>query len=489
MGIRDASAQIPVAFSSSPVIIIIAQNKHVYEGEISMQQENNLGKDSIHKLVWRIALPSMLAQFVSVLYSMVDRIYIGNIPQIGELALAGVGVCGPVITMISSFASLVGIGGAPLMSIRMGEGQPEKAKKLVANCFFMLCVISVFLVIILFPIKKPMLLFFGASEATIPYAERYFSIYLAGTIFALLSTGMSQFIICQGFAKKTMTAVILGAVLNIILDPVFIFVFHMGVAGAAVATVISQFASCCFVLIFLFGKRPPIRITFGGYDWRIMRQVLSLGFSPFIIIALDNVMIIAMNAILQKYGGAAQGDTLIVCATIAQSFMLAVTMPLGGITGGTQTILSYNYGARQIDRVKSAQKRIFLLCLAYTGLMTLVAWLGGHLFVRLFTDDPAISEKAVWAIRVCTLSLLPLGIQYEIVDGFTALGQVRYALPLSCWRKLTYFVSLFILPAVWGAEAAFFAEPISDFLGPLVSVIVYLLAMNRVLEKRKMNAS
>lgn len=448
-----------------------------------MRQENDLGKDPIGKLVLRIALPSMLAQFVNVLYSIVDRIFIGNIADVGELALAGVGICGPVITMIGSVAALVGIGGAPLMSIRMGEGKQEKAKEIVANCFLMLCALSVLLIFILLPIKKQMLMFFGASEVTIPYAERYFSIYLMGTMFALLSTGMSQFIICQGFAKKAMFATILGAGMNIVLDPIFIFGLHLGVAGAAIATVLSQFASCFFVLAFLFGKKPAIPITFGGYRLRIMKHVLSVGFSPFAIIALDNIMIIAMNAVLQKYGGAAQGDMLVVCATIAQSFMLVVTMPLGGISGGTQTILSYNYGAKQIDRVKEAQRKIFFLCLAYTGLMTLVAWLGGHIFVGLFTKDAVIAEKAVWAIRVCTIFLLPLGIQYEIVDGFTAIGEVKFALPLSSWRKFTYFVTLFTLPIFFGAQAAFYAEPVSDILGPLVSIIVYLPMMKRVLKK------
>ena len=217
-----------------------------------MRQENDLGKDPIGKLVLRIALPSMLAQFVNVLYSIVDRMYIGNIAGVGELALAGVGVCGPVITMIGSVASLVGIGGAPLMSIRLGEGKQAKAKAILANCFMMLCVLSLVLVAVLFLVKRPMLLFFGASKATIPYADSYFSVYIAGTLFALLATGMSQFIICQGFAKIAMCAVILGAVLNIVLDPIFIFALDMGVAGAAIATVLSQLASWCFVLACLF---------------------------------------------------------------------------------------------------------------------------------------------------------------------------------------------------------------------------------------------
>ena len=195
-------------------------------------------------------------------------------------------------------------------------------------------------------------------------------------------------------------------------------------------------------------------------------------------------MIIAMNMVLQRYGGAQRGDMLVTCATIAQSFMLVVTMPLGGITGGTQSILSYNYGACHVGRVRAGQRRIFGLCLGFTALMTAVAWLGGPLFVRLFTADAQVAAQAQWAIRVCTLSLLPLGLQYEIVDGFTAIGQVRYSLPLSFWRKLVYFVALFVCPALFGAETAFFAEPISDLLGPAVSIVVYLLVMNRVLKKR-----
>lgn len=451
-----------------------------------MRQENNLGKDSIGRLVLRIALPSMLAHFVNVLYSIVDRMYIGNIPQTGSLALAGIGVCGPVITMVGSAASLIGIGGAPLMSISMGEQNMEKAKKILANCFLMLAVLSVVITAVLYPVREPMLMFFGASEATMPFAGRYFSVYIIGTLFALLSAGMNQFIICQGYAGKAMFTVVIGAAVNIILDPIFIFVFGMGVAGAAAATVISQLISCCFVLGFLFGKRPAVKISFGGYSMKIIRRILMIGFTPFAIIAADNAMIIAMNAVLQNYGGAEHGDMLVTCATIAQSFMLVVTMPLGGISGGTQTILSYNYGACRIERVKEAQRKIILLCLAYTGLMTAAAWLGGAWFVRLFTDDPVIESHALWAVRVCTISLLPLGIQYEIVDGFTAIGQVRFSLPLSFWRKLVYFAALFALPAFRGAEAAFYAEPVSDILGPAVSVFVYCLVMKRVLRERRL---
>ena len=390
-----------------------------------MRRANDLGRDPIGPLVLKIALPSMLAQFVSVLYSIVDRMYIGHIPQAGAIALAGVGVCGPVVTMVGSAASRGGVGGAPLMSMRMGEGKADEARAILSNCFLMLCVLSVALTAALIPIRRPMLLLFGASEATLPYAVEYFTVYLSGTVFALLSAGMCQFIICQGFAAQAMLSVILGAALNIALDPLFIFTFDMGVAGAAVATVLSQMGSCIFVLAFLFGRRVPIRIGFGGYSLRVMRRVLAIGFTPFIIIAVDNVMVIAMNAVLTRYGGPMQGDMLLTCATIAQSFMLVVTMPLGAISGSTQTILSYNYGACRTDRVQAAQKRIFGLCAAYTALMTVAAWTCGGAFARLFTQESAILQQTVWAIRVCGMALLPLGIQYGIVDGFTALGQVR----------------------------------------------------------------
>ena len=449
-----------------------------------MYQENNLGEDAIGSLIWRIALPSMLAQFVNVLYSIVDRIYIGNIPYSGDLALAGLGVCGPIVTLIGSVASLIGIGGAPLMSISLGEQNTKRARDIMANGFLSLTVLAVLITALLYPIKRPMLSFFGASDAIMPFADQYFSVYLLGTIFALLSIGMNQFIICQGYAKVAMLNVVAGAVTNIVLDPVFIFLFDMGVTGAAAATVISQIVSCCLVITFLFGKKPAISICFSGYSLRIMRRIFTVGFTPFAIIAVDNVMIIAMNTILQKYGGPGQGDMLVTCATIAQSFMLVVTMPLGGISGGTQTILSYNYGAGNISRVEEAQRKIFIFCLAYNGFMTAVAWLGGAWFVRLFTNDASVAGSALWAIRVCTLSLLPLGLQYEIVDGFTAIGQVRFSLPLSFLRKLVYFASLFVLPAVFGAKAAFYAEPISDFIGPAVSIAIHSVFMKRVLNNR-----
>ena len=444
-----------------------------------MKVENDLGRDDIKKLVFRIAIPSMLAQFVSVFYSIVDRMYIGNIKDVGSIALAGVGVCGPVVTMIGSIAFLVGVGGAPLMSMRLGEGRQKDAENIIANAFMMLAFFSVATVAIVYPLRIPMLTTFGASQVTLPYAETYFTTYLTGTIFALMAQGMNQFIICQGYSKVGMQSVILGAVLNIILDPIFIYMLHMGVKGAAVATVLSQLASCIFVLSFLFSRKVPVKITFRGYSFKIIGRILTIGITPFLIIAADNIMIIAMNAILQKYGGPLEGDMLVTCATIAQSFMLVVTMPLGGISGGTQTILAYNYGAKRIDRVKKAEKYILLLAAVYTAILFILSWCVGGLFVRLFTNDPSLAEEALRAIKICTLAIVPLSAQYVFIDGLTGLGQVKVSLPLSMFRKGVYFIALFVLPAIFGARATFFAEPISDIISPIVTTICCYILLKK----------
>ena len=451
-----------------------------------MRVENDLGQDNVPRLVWRIAIPSMLAQFVSVCYSIVDRIFVGNIPQVGDVSLAGVGICGPIVTMIGAFAYLVGIGGTPLMGISLGERNKERASRIMANCFLMLCITAILITAIVIPLRGPMLRLFGASDVTYPYAEKYFIIYISGTIFALLSSGMNQFIICQGYAKVGMFSVMIGAVMNVVLDPVFIYLLDMGVSGAALATIISQAVSAAFVLRFLLGNGTDVKLAFRKLDPMIVKRVLSLGFAPFAIIALDNVMIIAMNALLQKHGGA-QGDTLITVNTIVQSFMLVMTMPLGGISGGTQSILSYNYGACRSDRVILAQKYIMGLCALYTGLLFVLARVAGPLFAALFTSDPMLNAQACRAIRICTIGAIPLGIQYAIIDGFTGMGQVQLSLPLSLWRKTVYFVSIFLLPVFFGAESVFYAETISDFVGPVVSVTVYLLTIHKILRKRELS--
>ena len=451
-----------------------------------MKMENDLGRDKISRLVLRIAIPSMLAQFVSVCYSIVDRMFVGNIPLVGDVSLAGVGICGPIVTMIGSFAYLVGIGGTPLMGISLGEKNKPRAAQIMANCFLMLCMTAILITTIVVPLREPMLRLFGASDVTYTYAENYFLIYISGTIFALLSAGMNQFIICQGYAKVGMLSVMIGAVMNVVLDPIFIYWLDLGVSGAALATVVSQAVSAFFVLRFLLSDKVDVKLTFGALDPAIVRRVLKLGLAPFAIIALDNVMIIAMNGLLQHHGGT-QGDALITVNTIVQSFMLVMTMPLGGISGGTQSILSYNYGACQSDRVILAEKYIMGLCALYTGLLFVLARVAGPLFASLFTADPQLNALACRAIRICTIGAVPLGIQYAIIDGFTGMGQVQLSLPLSLWRKLVYFVSIFLLPVFFGAEAVFYAETISDFVGPVVSVTVYLLCIRKILKKREMS--
>lgn len=442
-------------------------------GEKNMKVENDLRNDPIRALVLRIAIPSMLAQFVSVLYSVVDRIYIGNIPDVGSLALAGAGVCGPIVTMLGSVAFWVGVGGSPLVSIRLGEGRREQAKQIVANAFLLLIVLSLALMGVAYATRRPALLLFGASPETLPYAMDYYSWYLSGTVFALLSTGMNQFVICQGFAKKGMQSVMLGAVMNILLDPLFIFGLQMGVKGAAIATVLSQLCSALFVLRFLFSSTPQVGISFGGYRPRLMGRILTTGLTPFLIIAVDNLMIIVLNALLQRYGGESQGDQLVAAATISQSFMLVVTMPLGGMTGGTGSILGYNLGAGQPKRILEAQKYILIIAVIYTGVLCLVGQLLAAPFTRIFTPDVQVSALAVTAIRITTLGIVPLGVQYVIVDGLTGMGMMRYSLPLSAFRKLVYFAAIFALPAAFGAVAIFYAEPISDLIPPVISVLFY----------------
>ncbi len=450
-----------------------------------MARLNDLGRDKVGGLVLRLAIPAMLAQFVNVLYSIVDRMYIGNISGVGGLALAGAGVCGPIVSLISSFAFLVGVGGAPLLAMRMGEGNRKGAQAILANCFLMLLGLSVLLTAVFLAAKEPLLHWFGASEATYPYANSYLTVYLLGTVFSILSVGLNQFIVCQGFSTIGMATVLIGAISNILLDPVFIFVLDQGVAGAAAATVLSQAASCAFTLIFLFGGRTRVRITFKGYDLRIMRRVLTFGVSPFLITASDSVILIALNSVLQRYGGPQGGDMYITCATIVQSYMQLITMPLGGITGGTQPVLSFNYGAKKIDRIRSGFRSILALCAAFNGVMLLISQVIPQVFVRIFTQDPQYTALSVWGIRVFTCGILVLAFQYTFVDGLTALGIARIAVPLSLLRNGLFLGATLLLPSLFGAKAAFFAEPIADVTGGLISSAVFALLIGKILKKRQ----
>ena len=449
-----------------------------------MRRTNDLGKDPVFPLVCRLAIPTMLAQMVSVLYSIVDRMYIGNIPEIGDLALAGVGVCGPIVTLLGSFATLVGLGGSPILAMRMGEGNEKEARKVLSNSFLMLLVLSGVLTTLFLLLKGYLLMWFGASPATFGYANTYLTIYTAGTFFALMATGMNSFLIAQGFSGLGMATVMLGAVLNIALDPVFIFVLDLGVAGAAIATVISQMASCAFVLWALLRKSMPVPLRWGGFEGRIMKNIVAFGLSPFLIIATDSILLIVLNTVLQRYGGPKLGDTLVTCATIVQSYLLLITMPMGGLTLGTQPVISFNYGAGNGKRIKTALKSIVGLCLTFCAIMMIVTHTLSPLFVRLFTQNAEVLERSVGYIKVFTAMILPLAVQYPLVDETTALGHVRLALFCSLFRKSVFLACLLLLPALVSAEATFLSEPIADVVAATVTTILFLHFFPKILAER-----
>lgn len=450
-----------------------------------MKRQNNLGEDPVLRLVLKLAIPTMLAQLVSVLYSIVDRMYIGNIAGIGDVALAGVGVCGPIVTLVGSFASLVGLGGSPIMAMRMGEGKREEAADVLWNCFVMLTGLSLALTVIFLLGREHLLMWFGGSAVTFPYANEYLTIYLMGTFFALLSTGMNSFLICQGFSGLGMATVMLGAVMNIILDPILIFGAGMGVAGAALASVISQMASCAFVLCALLRRRMPVPLRRRKLTWPVARGVLTFGLTPFLTIAPDSIMLIILNTVLQRYGGAGEGDILVTCATIVQSYLLLITMPMGGITLGCQPIISFNYGAGNTDRIRKAMKCIVGLCVTFAVLMMAVTYTASPLFVRLFTQNAEVAVRSVRYIKTFTMAVLFLAVQYPLVDESTALGQVRLALFCSLFRKSVFTAGLLLLPFFFGAEATFFSEPIADVVAATTSAILVLRVFPQALARRE----
>lgn len=449
-----------------------------------MKKAHDLGNDNVLKLVISLAVPSMVAQLISVLYNIVDRMFIGNIPVIGAAALAGVGVCGPIVTLLTSFGTLIGLGGSIMMAMSMGEGNLEKAKKIMSNSFLSLIVLSISLTALFLLFKDTLIMGFGASAQTFPYANTYLTIYTWGTVFALMATGLNYFITCQGFAAVGMLTVTLGAVSNIVLDAVFVYVFKWGVAGAAIATVISQFLSCAFAFAFLLNKHVPIRISLGGYELKIIRKILSIGLSPFLIIATDSVIAIAINVILKAKGGS-DSDLLISAAAIVQSYMLLITGPLIGISGGTQAIISYNYGAGKTDRIKLAEKYIVILALILTTSMFIVTRLFPDFFVSFFTDDKVLAAVTVWGINTFTLAIIPLSFQYCFVDALTAMGKIKTALCLSMNRKSIYIICTVLFPVFYSAKSVFFAQPVADIISAVVSSTVFFIIFERHLKKRK----
>lgn len=446
-----------------------------------MKKTNDFGRDSIPLLVLKTSVPFMFAQFVNVLYSIVDRIYVGNIPVTGADALAGVGVCAPIVTLLSSFGTLFGVGGSVLFSVRLGAGDEKGAKRILANSFTMMILTAVALTVVFLLTKDQLLNWFGASEITFPYANTYMTIYTAGTVFALISMGMNFFITAQGFPMLGMTTTLIGAVINIVLDPVFIFLFDMDVAGAALATVIAQMSSCAFVLLTLRRKKMRVPLGVVKPEASVGKQIAKIGFSPFMISATDSIIIIALNAVLQFYGGPENGDALVTAATIVQSYMLLITSPMLGITSGSQPLISYNYGANRPDRIRKTFFWVFMLCFCFTAAMFLISRIMPQYFVRIFTDNPEYGELAVWGIRTFTLMIVPLSFQYVIVDGLTALGMTRIALTMSMIRKSLYFGLTCVLPMIFAAKNAFYAEPLADGTAAALSCVVFFFIYRKYL--------
>ena len=450
-----------------------------------MKTSADLGKDPVSSLVLRLAIPAMIAQFVNVLYSIIDRMYIGHIPGTGALALAGVGVCGPIVTLLSSFGTLVGLGGSILLGIRMGEGNLPKARQILSNSFLMLCGFSVILTTGFLFMKDHLLIWFGASEITFPYADTYMTIYTAGTFFALMAAGLNYFINCQ-FPVAGMMTVLIGAISNIILDPVFIFLFHMDVAGAAIATVISQMASCAFALLFLFSKKVHVRISFGNYSRKLMLNILYLGMSPFLILATDSILLIVMNTVLQKYGGPEQGDMLITCATIVQSYMLLITSPMIGISGGTQAIISYNYGAGNAGRVKSAFKLLLKVSLCYSTILWGAVMLFPDVFAGMFTTEADLIVFTRPALRIYMAVMLIFGIQMACQMTFNALGRAVESIVVAVMRKFILLLPLiYIMPLLFSSNktmAVYLAEPAADLLAVTFTAILFTVRFKKALQ-------
>ena len=448
------------------------------------QTDSPLGTAPVGKLVLQLAIPAMLAQFVNILYSVVDRMYVGHIAGAGDAALAGVGVCAPVVTMITAIGALIGFGGGPLMSIRMGRRDMDGARQIVANSFLSAAraqrardraAARV-------PAADPVHL--RVQRGTVGVRRGVFYDLCLGHVFAVMSYGLNQITMSQGFSSTAMRSVMLGAAVNIALDPVCIFALNMGVRGAALATVLSQICSTAYILRFLLGGKAAVGITRQPVNPGWMRRIVQVGLSPALIIALDNVLLISVNIMLRRYGGA-DSDMLIACAAVMQSFMLIITMPLGGITAGTQSILGYNYGAGNTKRIAQAFRGIILLCVAFCGLMFVLAQTVSGSFVRIFTRDPAYIDMASYMIRTYSLGVLGLAIQYPAVDGMTGMGLIRWGLTFSMLRKGLFLVCVFVLPPLFGATAVMFSEPISDITAAIVSACGLAYVLPRLLRRQQ----
>ena len=443
---------------------------------------NVLGTAPIGRLMLKLAVPAVAAQFINMLYNIVDRIYIGHIPEVGDLALTGVGVTFPIITLVSAFAAFAGQGGAPLAAIQLGAGKKDQAERILGNSLALLLMTAAVLTVGFSAFKEPILRAFGASDATIGYASSYIGIYLLGTVFVQLALGLNTFISAQGKAMTAMLSVLIGAVINIVLDPVFIFVFGMGVSGAALATILSQAVSAAWVLRFLFSAKSGIRIRRGNmkFEKRVVGKVIGLGIAPFIMQSTESLVNITLNAGLQRYGG----DLYVGSMTIMQSVMQMLVMPIQGITQGAQPIMSYNYGAKNYSRVRKTFSLLLKVMLLVTvSGFALAALLPGAL-ARMFTQDAELIEIVKKMMPIFFGGIWAFGAQMACQTTFMALGQAKISLFLALLRKVVLLVPLaLLLPVVMGGNVLgiYIAEPVADVIASFTTLSLFLIKRKTLL--------
>ncbi len=445
-------------------------------------REKRLGTAPLGKLIFQLALPGILAQLINVLYNMVDRMYIGHMPETGATALTGLGVCLPILVLISAFSSFAGAGGAPLAAIELGKGNKDKAEKILGNATTMLITCSVVLTLVFGIFKEPILYAFGASDETIGFALDYLNIYLIGTIAVQLALGLNIYISCQGNAKIAMFSVLIGAVLNIILDPVFIFGFDMGVKGAALATVISQAVSAIWVVRFLLSKQSVIRIKWENMkpDLKIIGSVCALGVSPFVMQSTEALVTIVLNNGLQSYGG----DLYVGSLTILQSVMQLIVVPVNGLTQGVQPVISYNFGAGNFDRVKKTFKTVLIADLAVTVIACLLTQFVPGVFAAVFTDEAALIALVKEVMPIFFAGIWIFGVQMACQSAFMGMGQAVVSLFLALLRKVILLIPLaLILPKFFGVQGIYYAEPVADIAAALTTGVVYAVMSKKLFSK------
>lgn len=450
------------------------------------KKDVDLGKDNVRHLLFVLALPAITSQVVNVLYNMVDRMYIGHIDKVGSIALTGVGVCFPIIMIISAFAFLVGIGGSPRASIYMGKNDNAMAEKILGNCFSAIIITSLVLTGLILYFHEPLLYMFGASANTITYASDYIQIYALGTIFVQLTLGMNAFISAQGFSKISMLTVLIGAVTNIILDPIFIFGLDMGVKGAACATVISQAISAIWAIRFLFGKKTILRLKKENFkiSLHVLLPCVALGIAPFTMQSTESLLVLCMNSSLLKYGG----DLAVGAMAILSSVMQFAMLPLQGITQGGQPIISYNYGAANRKRVNEAVKLQLSCCFIYALTMCLLVECFPDMFINIFTNDPQLVELTRWAMRIYMAAVALMGVQTACQQVFISFGNSKISVFIAVFRKIIVLIPLiYILPMFLEDKlfAVFFAEPVADVIAVTTTLIIFYFNFKKVNKELK----